>query len=110
MAKQSGSQSGSGGGARVSHVKAPKVEPIPHAVAAGRASLIGQSVYFAKGPLYSGPGYSTPVGPSSNMGQGPGANREVFRSGSQSPTPNPTPMGGGRSLFQNSPLKGRNEP
>jgi hypothetical protein len=83
--KQSGGQqSGSGGGARCSHVSAPKREPIAHAVSPGRTSTIGQSVFFNKGPIYSGPGnYVAPVGPSTHMGQGPGANREVMRSGSQ---------------------------
>jgi hypothetical protein len=44
---------------------------------------LGQAVHFVKGPLQTKGGYSNPVGPSDSMGQGPGANRVVMKSGSQ---------------------------
>jgi hypothetical protein len=76
----------SGGGInsnKVSHYRDPKQEPVSYAVTPGRASNIGMSVYFHKGPLQTQGGYSNPVGPSDSMGQGPGANRVCMRSGSQ---------------------------
>jgi hypothetical protein len=77
----------SGGGLTSSKLverKYPKAEPIPHAINPAAVSQIGVSVDpRAVEKLDAGKGYRTPVGPSSNMGQGPGANREVFRSGSQ---------------------------
>jgi hypothetical protein len=80
-------QARSGGGINsrvVSNVKAPKAEPTSYAVTPGRASTIGQSVYFHKGPLQTqGGAYSNPIGPSDNMGQGPGANRVTLPHGTQ---------------------------
>lgn len=73
--------------------KAPKMEPRSHAIDPGAVSRLGAHPSPAQAkPLVSGRGYSTPVGPSSNMGQGPGANRTVYRSGSQSATPAAKPM------------------
>jgi hypothetical protein len=77
-----------------------KVEPTSYAVTPGRASNIGMSVHFAKGPLQEGHGYSNPVGPSDGMDCRPGGGRTVMRAGSQSATPNPTPRTSGRSLFK----------
>jgi hypothetical protein len=82
----------SGGGInskQVSHYKDPKQEPKPHAVSVGAVSRLGAKVgegtpYKA---LYNKVGYTTPLGPSDNMGVGPGANRMVMKSGSQSSTP-----------------------
>jgi hypothetical protein len=78
----------SGGGINsrvVKHTSNPKQEPVAHAVSVGAVSrlgnMVGEGTPFK--PLYSGPGYSKPVGPTNNMGVGPGANREVMRSGSQ---------------------------
>jgi hypothetical protein len=78
----------SGGGlgmSKVVHRQAPKVEPKPHAINPGGAAQLGSKALAPKyaTPLEAGRGYSTPVGPSSNMGQGPGANRTTSKSGSQ---------------------------
>jgi hypothetical protein len=100
MTKIRGVTGGGYDGNKVSHYSDPKREPTVYKVDPGRTSTIGQSVYFHKGPLQTQGGYSNPVGPSDSMGQGPGANRVVMRAGSQSATPNPTPMGTGRSLFE----------
>src|SRR5262249_23597586 len=79
---------GAGGGLgmnKVVHREAPKAEPKPHAINPGGAAQLGSQALAPKyaTPLQAGRGYSPPVGPSSNMGQGPGANRQVMRSGSQ---------------------------
>jgi hypothetical protein len=86
-----------GGGANsrvVSNVNAPKREPRPYAISVGATSRLGGMV--GEGTphkaLYSGAGYSTPIGPSDNMAAGPGANRMVMHAGSQSPTPAARPM------------------
>jgi hypothetical protein len=79
-------QARSGGGINsrvVSNVKAPKAEPTAYKVEPGRASTIGQSVYFHKGPLQSPGGYSNPVGPTPNTVCGVGAGRTVAKSGGQ---------------------------
>jgi hypothetical protein len=70
---------------KVVHRQAPKVEPKPHAINPGGAGQLGSAALAPKyaTPLEAGRGYSTPVGPSSNMGQGPGANRQVHHCGSQ---------------------------
>jgi hypothetical protein len=78
----------SGGGLgmnKVVHRQAPKVEPKSTAINPGGAAQLGSKALAPKyaTPLEAGRGYSTPVGPSSNMGQGPGANRQTHRSGSQ---------------------------
>jgi hypothetical protein len=111
MTRVQGVTGGGIDGRNVVHTKAPKREPVAHAISPGAVSRFGSMV--GEGTphkaLYSGQGYGAPVGPTDNMGQGPGANREIYRAGSQSPTPQPTPMGSGRSLFQNSPLKERRD-
>jgi hypothetical protein len=79
----------SGGGANsrvVSNVNAPKVEPKSHAVSVGATSRLGAVV--GEGTphksLYSGAGYSTPVGPTSGLDARPGGNgRQIMKSGSQ---------------------------
>jgi hypothetical protein len=65
----------------VKNVRAPKTEPIPHKVTPGAADALGQAMAYKPPPLYSGKGYATPQGPSSNMGQGPGANRTLYGQG-----------------------------
>jgi hypothetical protein len=78
----------SGGGInmnKVVHSRNPKVEPTPHAVSVGAVSRLGAKV--GEGTpyknLYNKVGYTTPIGPSDNMGAGPGANRMVMKSGTQ---------------------------
>jgi hypothetical protein len=76
----------SGGGInsnKVTHYRDPKQEPKTYKVDPGRVDQLGQATHFAKGPLQTPGAYSNPVGPSDNMGQGPGANRVVMKSGSQ---------------------------
>jgi hypothetical protein len=78
----------SGGGlgmSKVVHRSAPKVEPKSTAINPGGAAQLGGKALAPKyaTPLEAGPGYSTPVGPTSSMGQGPGANRQTHPSGSQ---------------------------
>ncbi len=64
--------------------KAPKAEPKPRAISPGGVSQLGEHVGTRRAvqPLDVGRGYQ-PKGPTSNMGQGPGANRQVHRCGSQ---------------------------
>jgi hypothetical protein len=88
-------------GRNVSHVKAPKAEPTPYKIDPGRASTIGTSVYFHKGPIQTPGGYSNPVGPTPNTVCGVGAGRTVMKAGSQSTTKAPVPMQGPRrDLFK----------
>jgi hypothetical protein len=89
--KQSGSQSGSGGGARVSNTEFRKREPIPNKVSVGATSRIGGVVGPGSDfkPLYDGRGYQSPVGPRPQVA-GPGGGREVMRSGSQGTYGTPT--------------------
>jgi len=82
MKKLSGGGIGSN---KVVHRQAPKAEPKPHAINPGGAAQLGSQALAPKyaTPLQAGRGYSPPVGPSSNMGIGPGANRQVHHCGSQ---------------------------
>jgi hypothetical protein len=78
----------SGGGInskQVSHYRDPKKEPVAHGVSPGAVSRIRGVVGVGSDfkPLYNKQAYTTPVGPSDNMGAGPGANRMVMKSGSQ---------------------------
>jgi hypothetical protein len=83
----------SGGGINsrvVSNVSAPKQEPRPHAVSVGATSRLGGVVGVGTPhkALYSGAGYSTPVGPTNGLDARPGGNgRQIMRAGSQSPCP-----------------------
>jgi hypothetical protein len=70
-------------GNKVRHVSAPKIEPKSKAVSPEAAAGIGLSHAYKVPNLERGKGYSTPVGPSSSMGVGPGANRTVMKCGSQ---------------------------
>jgi hypothetical protein len=94
----------SGGGINsrvVGHYSDPKQEPKPHAVSPGYVSRLGGMVGpgTAYKAIYNQQGYTNPIGPTDNMGQGPGANRTVMRSGSQASTPSPRPMKPGRPSF-----------
>jgi hypothetical protein len=77
-----------GGGAnsrQVGHYKDRKTEPVSRSVSVGAVSRLGGmvSVDTPFKPFYNEQGYTTPIGPSDNMGAGPGANRMVMKSGSQ---------------------------
>ena len=65
-------------GKNVRQVRAPKAEPIPHKVNPTAVDQLGQALAHKPDALYGGRGYATPVGPTSNMGQGPGANRTLY--------------------------------
>jgi hypothetical protein len=94
-----GNRSGGGiEGRQVGHYRDRKSEPVTYPIDPGRAADIGMSVHYRKMPL-QGEGYSNPIGPSDNMGQGPGANRTIMRSGTQASTPAPRPMPHGRKTF-----------
>lgn len=71
------------GGGKVVNTKAPKAEPKPSAMSLAAVRQIGQSLAFKPDPLIAGKGYSTPVGPTNMMAQGPGAGREIHPCGSQ---------------------------
>ena len=92
----------------VRHSSAPKVEPRSHRVREPAVAQIGGnygdhvtqggSTGWRPGPLYGGKGYSNPVGPTNMALSGPGAGREILRSGGQgthgatnpgNPRPNP---------------------
>jgi hypothetical protein len=94
----------SGGGInlnKVTHVNAPKREPHVDQIDPRRPSQIGLSHYLPKAPLYQHSTASTPVGATPGNDCRPGGNgRMVMKAGSQAPTPSPTPMGRGRSLFK----------
>jgi hypothetical protein len=89
---------GSGGGGygsrNVKHVTASKVEPRAHAInpswVAQRGALVGNHATNTRGSTdYTGAerslgrGYNNPVGPTNMALSGPGAGREVMRSGGQ---------------------------
>jgi hypothetical protein len=77
----------------VRHTTAPKSEPRPHArnpaAVAQYGGLVGNhitsksSTRYRGEPDYARRGYQNPVGPSSMALSGPGAGREVLRSGGQ---------------------------
>jgi hypothetical protein len=102
MGKAHGYSGGGIEGKNVGHYRDPMQEPRPHSVSVGAVSrlggMVGEGTPYKN--LYNKQGYTTPLGPTDNMGAGPGANRMVMRAGSQAPTPSPTPMGRGRSLFK----------
>jgi hypothetical protein len=98
MKQSSGNKPAGGLGSRVvKHSSNPKVEPKARAVNPGAAAQLGShlgnhaTVQQTKGPLkgagqpvYGGPGYSTPKGPTPQTAAGPGSGRVVHKSGSQS--------------------------
>jgi len=75
----------SAGSSKVVHSQAPKTEPKANAINPGGAAQLGSKALAPKyaTPLEAGRGYSPPVGPSNNLGVGPGAGRTVMKSGSQ---------------------------
>jgi hypothetical protein len=87
----------SGGGLesnKLVETRNPKGEPVSHPVSMNRPSMIGLQHYVneAKGALYQHRGVdSTPKGPNHNFEVGPGAGRQILRSGSQAPCKDPTP-------------------
>jgi hypothetical protein len=79
-----------------------KVEPKSKAIDPAAVSAMGMAVQFKKPNLESGPGYTTKAQPPTgiaNARQGPasaapgGMGRMIYKSGSQSPTPAPKPVG-----------------
>lgn len=88
--------------------KSPKTEPVAKGVSVGHVSRIGHPpAPGAKvGPLYEGRGYSPPRGPTGNLDARPGGNnRQVFKAGSQSATPQARPMPAGRNIDSERPNK-----
>jgi hypothetical protein len=93
--RRSGTGSGGGFGSRnVKHVTAPKVEPKPYAKRPAGAAAIGtsygdhvthrgNSTGYTGERLDRGRGYAPPQGPTNMALAGPGAGREVMRSGGQ---------------------------
>jgi hypothetical protein len=100
---RSGHRPGGGLHSRVvKHSSNPKVEPRPHARNPGAAGQYGQMqgshVTRGEESSYRGEpdptmrrGYNAPVGPTNMALSGPGAGREVMRSGSQSTWGNAAP-------------------
>lgn len=91
----------SGGGLNSNKVvqsKHRKQEPISHKGSPAGISQAGVSTAFPKEPITKGKGYE-PKGPTSNLGQGPGANRVIHPSGSQQKTPAPKEMEKGRDIL-----------
>jgi hypothetical protein len=96
--------------------RAPKPEPKAKAISPCAVSQIGNkqgnhatdkgTVRTRTEPLVTGRGYQ-PVGPTRNMGQGPGANRTFHRSGSQSSTPTARPMATGRDMLAFGPERSK---
>jgi hypothetical protein len=80
---------------QVRHTTAPKVEPRARAINPSAVNQLGNfvgdhvthrgdSTGYRGEPLVRGSGYNNPVGPSSMALSGPGAGREVMKSGQQS--------------------------
>jgi len=108
--RRSGQGSGGGYGSRVvTHSKAPKVEPRPHARNPARVAqygaLVGDHVTnkgstgYKGDPDFARKGYSPPVGPTSFNNIGPGGGRTIYEHGTQCQTGtnpgNPRPRGRG---------------
>jgi hypothetical protein len=93
--RRSGTGSGGGYGSRnVRHTTAPKVEPKPYAKRPAGVSQLGysvgdhvthkgQSTGYKGEAMDRGRGYAPPQGPTNMALSGPGAGREVKRSGGQ---------------------------
>src|SRR6516225_5163610 len=93
-----GSLSGGGiEGRQVVETNNPKREPISRSVSVGAVSRLGgmvgegtplKSLYANYNPVRA----SNPIGPTDGMKAGPGSNRTIMPSGSQSRVSAPTPM------------------
>lgn len=91
-----------------------KVEPVSHKANVAGVAQQGMSAQFRKEPIISGPGYTpAKVGSTgianakfNSASQGPGSGRTLYRSGSQSGTPEPRAMPAGRG-FDERPNKDR---
>jgi hypothetical protein len=103
------------GSRKVSHVRETKREPIPKKVSVEAAAQIGRSEQFKSPNLEQGRGYepgkvgSTGIAQvrQGHSGVGPGGgNRQIFKAGSQCPTPEPRSMPEGRT-FDERPTKNR---
>jgi hypothetical protein len=81
----------------VSNTNYRKPEPNPRVVTPEAAAQVGRAAAFTKAPLYSGKGYSTPLGPRPTVA-GPGGGRKVYSQGSQCSCPS-RPMGPGKDHF-----------
>jgi hypothetical protein len=92
----------------IKNVTAPKVEPKAKAINPASAGQLGASTQFVKPPLVQGPGYNPkPMGSTGianaqqgHSGVGPGGGgRTIYKSGSQSPTPEARDMPEGRNTL-----------
>ena len=87
------------GGAKVVNTKAPKTEPKSTAMSLAAVRQIGQSLAFKPDALAAGKGYSTPVGPTNMMAQGPGTGRTIHECGSQQSSKASAPMPAARGIL-----------
>lgn len=78
--------------------KQKKTEPISHKGNVAGVGQIGLQHAFKPEPMTRGKGFE-PKGPTSNLGQGPGANRVIHPHGSQQRTPEPREMPEGRNTL-----------
>jgi hypothetical protein len=99
MGKARGVSGGGPESRQVRHVEAYKKEPVASAISVGAVSRIGTRVGEGTPykPLYKGPGYNNPKGPTPCR-PGVGGGREIFRAGSQSPSPRARPMTDGKDF------------
>jgi hypothetical protein len=79
--------------------RSAKTEPKSHKVSVPAIAQIGRAVQFEKPKLEAGRGLQ-PKGPTSNLGQGPGANRVLHPHGSQQRTPEAREMPKGRDTLR----------
>lgn len=85
----------SGGGIqsnKFSTTRAGKQEPISRSVNPAGVSQAGVSTAFKKEPMIRGKGYSAPTGVTDPCKIGPGAGRQIYKSGSQQRAPTVGPM------------------
>jgi hypothetical protein len=98
--RRSGVGSGGGHGSRqVTHTRAPKAEPKPHAIEPKAVSQIGIQSFLGRDALREGRGYG-PVGPTDNVAAvGVGGGRTIYKSGSQHGMGQAKPMPAGRDTL-----------
>jgi hypothetical protein len=100
MTKIRGVTGGGAGTNKLVSTRNFKTEPQTYGIDPGRASNIGMSVHFVKGPLQTaGAAYSNPVGPSQCECK-PGGGRTIMPSGSQSSSRTTPMQGPRRDLFK----------